>query len=185
MTTVSDDRFAELAARASGPPPESWRPDLPEKLHPNPIVGTLRQVRHGRDHPEYGPIQVAEIEDPQGMTWAVWLVGMILSRDLSQEIDGTPRPGDAVAIHYDGKKPKPNGGHYNVYRVVFDRAGDPPARVQAAAVEERPVQAPVAPATAPVPDADAAATCPACGFLNGFHRDGCPAAPKADDDIPF
>src|SRR4051794_32489596 len=99
----------ELRQRAAGPPPESWRPDLPELAHPNPIGGTLLRVFDGPADPTWGVKPAIEIQDETGMIWIVRCFAQILQDEFDQTRHGTPRPGDLVAITYEGRKTKRDG----------------------------------------------------------------------------
>jgi hypothetical protein len=172
-------RAAALAERACGPEPISWRPDMPELRHPNPIVGLLERVVDGPDR-GWGPTRIAELRDPDGQAWSVWLLGHVLKTEFDQERVGSPRPGELVAVRYEGRKqrrdarPGENGG-YESYRVVVDR--DPrapqPQQVSTGTHLDEPEPA-VAGRDVPV--------CAACGYRDGAHAEGCP---EDYGDVPF
>jgi hypothetical protein len=169
-------RAAVLAERASGPPPETWRPDKPELVHPNPLAGELVRVYLGPDR-GWGEKPIAEIRDAQGIVWAVWCLGHILEQELGDPTRlGAPQPGDVVAVFFEGKRraanPKPGTtGEYSGYRVLVDPSGrrqQPQPAPFAGGGESEPA---VASANVPV--------CAACGYTDGNHAQGCP------EELPF
>jgi hypothetical protein len=208
MASDTQERLRRLAERAQGPDPETWRPDQPDVRHPNPLAGLVVRIKAGPVHPEYGPSQIAEIQDANDQMWDVFLFGRMLSEAFDQTQVGAYRPGDLVAIHFLGKQPKKHAaGTYNSYRVVGEpadpSAAQPPAfgeRPSGAAPLEQPHEPSPSPYVPPWPDpepivvaeraarsaaAEAAAAepvvCEACLMANGFHKAGCPK----EDEIPF
>jgi hypothetical protein len=125
-------RAAELAERAAGPRPESWRPDKPELGHPNPLVGVLEAVVDGPDR-GYGPTKIAELRDPDGRAWAVWILGHVLRVEFLER-SSAPAIGELVAISYEGRKRRESArpgepAEYEAYRVVVERSAQPAAAV--------------------------------------------------------
>lgn len=126
MLSDLQQRAAALAERASGPRPESWRPDKPELRHPNPLVGTLAGIVEGPDR-GYGPTHIAELVDVDGRRWAVWLLGHVLRVEFLERASA-PQPGELVAIRYEGRRQRQfarigEPSQYESYRVVVDRPG--------------------------------------------------------------
>jgi hypothetical protein len=113
----------------TGPPPETWRPDKPELVHPNPLVGVLEWIVAPRDF-GWGPTNGAVLRIVDGTTWCIWLMGTVLKQEFDQDAPGTPRPGDLVAVFYEGRKRKKSApahdqspsAFYESYRVVVDQA---------------------------------------------------------------
>src|SRR5438045_2019058 len=108
-------RAAELAQRSAAAPAESWRPDKPEEGHPNPIIGVLLRVKAGGDR-GYGPTTIAQLRAVDDTVWDVWLLGSLLEHEFDQHAEGTVRPGDMVAITYEGKRAKESGDGERVRR---------------------------------------------------------------------
>src|SRR5712691_414421 len=123
MSVASEDiarRAAELAERAAGPRPESWRPDKPELGHPNPIIGVLLRVKAGGDR-GYGPTRIAQLRAIDGTVWDVWLLGQVLQEEWETQ---RPAPGELVAVYFDGRR-QGASAEYRAYRVVVDRESAP------------------------------------------------------------
>ena len=119
MSGDLEQRAAELAERATGPAPESWRPDKPELEHPNPIIGVLLRIVDGPDR-GYGPTKIAELRDVDGRDWAVWLLGQVLQEEFERQ---QPAPGELVAVYFDGRR-QGRDAEYRSYRLVVDRQAE-------------------------------------------------------------
>lgn len=163
-------RAAQLADRATGPRPESWRPEKPELEHPNPIVGVLLRIVDGPDR-GYGPTKIAELKDPAGVEWAVWLLGHVLQQEFLERTSA-PAAGELVAIHYQGRRRRQGArpgepAEYESYRVVVDRQ----------AGEQRPERPLATFARAPSPESSPSVLeevrCEQCGGLEPEHEPWC------------
>jgi hypothetical protein len=163
-------RAAELAERAAGPRPESWRPDLPELGHPNPIIGVLVRVKSGGDR-GYGETKIAQLRALDGTVWDVWLLGQVLQEEWETQ---RPVAGELVAVYSDGRR-QGASAEYRAYRVVVDRQTVEHTADRA----ERPAESDADALRAdgegfqsPGPGAPEA-RCPDCDYPAPEHADGC------------
>jgi hypothetical protein len=111
-TTTRHERFAALGERVRQERPESWIPSAEDPL----LVGEFVRLERGRTSYGESPIVVLRTED--GQERAVWLLHAVLRNELGRL---RPRVGEAVAIHYLGRKTSGAGQTYEAYRVEVDR----------------------------------------------------------------
>jgi hypothetical protein len=135
---VSADAEARLRAQLAGGEPDHQHDDeYPPSWRPEPgdvLIGTVVRVTEGETR--YGTCSIAWIERADGSRASAWLTTKVLRDEWS---DADPKPGEHVAIRYEGTRTTADGGTtYKVHRVAVDRPGDLPA----------------APTPAPAPDDD-------------------------------
>jgi hypothetical protein len=164
-------RAAALGERANAAHPTTWRPNDPDKGHPQLLVGELVRVDEG--HTSYGPAKIVVLRTPAGDEFGVWLLHAVLKGEFLRL---RPRTGELVAIRYLGTVPPRDGrAGYESYRVVVDRADD------AADWDSLEGDVEPAPTSAPATAAPAGgASCDQCGYTDPEHAAGCP-----NDSIPF
>lgn len=112
---MQDSRLDHLRQRLAAPPAPAWRPDQGD---PNPLLGTVEALGE-RTHPEWGAYPTVTVVDEAGdrRCWHGW--GAV----ARQQLDATcPRPGDAIAVSYDGERTSGAGRPYRVWRVEVERA---------------------------------------------------------------
>jgi hypothetical protein len=180
-------RAEQLASTLDAPEATTWRPDRPEEEHPQLLIGELVSVTSG--HTVWGEKQIAILKDTEGQLWNVWLLKQVL---IDEFVRQQPKIGELLAIRYEGVVHRePPQKPYEKYKLRIDRKGAAVAWNPLAGTDTPP--APPVAAPAPVqqtfepapPAAETDVACEACGFLRGFHKDGCPLAAPKDDDIPF
>jgi hypothetical protein len=167
---LREDDFAQRAAalgeRATAAHPTTWRPNDPDKQHPQLLVGELVRVDEG--HTSYGPAKIVVLRAPDGVEWGVWLLHAVLKGEFMRL---RPRAGELVAIRYLGTvAPRDGRAGYEAYRVVVDRA-DGAADWDSLEGEPEDSAPPLSQAPAP--------RCSECGYAEPDHVAGCSA------DIPF
>jgi hypothetical protein len=97
---------------------ESWIPGAPGEA----LEGEF--VRLDRGQTEYGAAAIAVIRTDDGSERAVWLLHAVLKSELARV---RPKPGERLAIRFDGRKKSAKGHSYAAYSVAVDREDSPPS----------------------------------------------------------
>jgi hypothetical protein len=112
---VDSSRADALRARLAAGPAPAWRPDQGDT---NPLVGTVESLGQ-RTHEKYGtyPMLVVETDDGR-RCWHAW--STVARQQLT---DADPRPGDMVAVAFEGERVSTSSGvAYKLWRVEVERA---------------------------------------------------------------
>jgi hypothetical protein len=96
--------------------PEAWMPEPGQTL----IGEALAWETVERD--EQPSCEVLTLRDQDGKNWSVWTWHTVLKNELVGKVE----PGNFLAIHCRGKRPRQDGGgEYAAYRVAINKTEKP------------------------------------------------------------
>jgi hypothetical protein len=108
-----EDRYDALTTRVERSYPESVTFSEERPL----LVGEFLRLDEG--HTSYGPAKIAVLRTKDEREVGVWLLHTALKSAFARL---RPKPGELVAIRYEGKRESAAGQTYDSYRVEIDRA---------------------------------------------------------------
>jgi hypothetical protein len=114
---VQLDSYSDVEAEARKPRAQAWIASEDDPV----IVGRLVAIEPGET--EYGPAQVAVVEQRDGERRSVWVLQQLLREEFARL---SPQVGEVIAIGYHGRKiSQTTGNPYDVFRVAVDRSSEP------------------------------------------------------------
>jgi hypothetical protein len=152
MANPQPEEFAEAT---------TWRPDRGE--HPTTVDGRL--VRVSMVEGAYGRYPLLELQELDGLVWAIHAVHDVLRRELR---DLAPQIGDRIQISYRGKTDR----GYFAYRVRFVDGSS--RQIDWSRLSDEPVSQEQLPITSESSNA-----------VTGAAGDADDPSPGDTDDIPF
>jgi hypothetical protein len=109
---MDTERVRRLAAQTEHEHPESWRPEPGDVL-----VGTFVRRDSGVSSYDGKTYTIVVIRDENGVEHGVWAFHTALRQQLSA---ARPKPGEAIALRYRGKRQGANATYHD-WRVAVDR----------------------------------------------------------------
>ena len=114
MGLLDDLRSGESAEGEEGPRAQSWRWEQAGDGIEGTVVKTSSRVHD--NHPDGYPI--VTIRDEDGVDWSIHGMTYVLKTELTER---NLRPGDQLAVIYDGKKTSGSGRSRNVFVLYIEQ----------------------------------------------------------------
>jgi hypothetical protein len=137
MGLLDDLKSSTSEAVSDGTPfAQSWRWENPGDGIEGVVVGTSSRVHD--NHPDGYPI--VTVRDAKGEDWAIHAMSTVLKNEITER---NLRPGDELAVIYDGKKMSGGGRQFHAFRVASrpgNLAAVPAPAPQPASAQQAPQQ---------------------------------------------